>query len=68
MKQPVEMPSHQKPLPIHTKKVEFFIPKGEVEPGTLCFKSMRDYEHMAVNMADILRYIKDAQAYMAQCK
>ena len=62
-KLPAEMPSIPKPAPIHTKPVTF-----GVTDGLVYFKTMRDYESMAVNMADILRYIKDTQIYMENCK
>ena len=50
-------------MPIHTKPVVF-----EIQSGLVYFKTMRDYENMALNMADILRYIKDTQVYMENCK
>lgn len=62
------MPSIPKPSPIRTKPVELAITQGELPTGLVYFKTMRDYEHMALNMADILRYIKDSQIYMRQCK
>ena len=64
-----DLPSLPKPAQIHPKAVELGVTDGTQLPkGIVYFKTMRDYENMALNMADILRYIKDSKAYIKQCR
>ena len=64
-----KLDSLPKPQAIHTRPAIFAVKDDETIPkGTVYFKTMGDYENMAMNMADVLRYITDANAYMEQCK
>ncbi len=58
----IELPPQQRPRPITLLPIEWV-----VSGGMICL-APRDYESLSINMLDILRYVKSAEAFAGACE